>query len=275
MKAGLFSILLCAGVAQGYWFHDITPRSYHKGEILDIHAGQLFSQKSAYPFDFYKLAWCPNTKGVEWDPDSVGKAIRDVELVESPYQYEFGDTEKFISCQKKVTATQRSQFSTMIQHGFRYHLYLDDLPSVTIMNDEETGFSYPDYQEGIPIGEYNPVTKELIIYNHLVITVKTHFAGGTNGQRIVGFEVEPRSVHKDSFDRIEKEWDVDLPKAILTDKEEIIFSYSVYTVVSISNDFSFNSNLLGLIRTTNQQNGHIEWITTGKWATAKSITSRL
>ena len=37
---------------------------------------------------------------------------------------------------------------------------------------------------------------EIMIYNHLVITVRAHWEAGTDKQRIVGFEVEPRSIAK-------------------------------------------------------------------------------
>ena len=33
-----------------------------------------------------------------------------------------------------------------------------------------------------------------MIYNHLYITVRTHWEAGSDNQRIVGFEVEPRSI---------------------------------------------------------------------------------
>ena len=36
-----------------------------------------------------------------------------------------------------------------------------------------------------------------MIYNHLVMTIKTHWEAGTDNQRIVGFEVEPRSIAYD------------------------------------------------------------------------------
>ena len=38
-----------------------------------------------------------------------------------------------------------------------------------------------------------------MIYNHLAMTVYTHWEGGSNSkQRIVGFEIEPQSIHYDA-----------------------------------------------------------------------------
>ena len=57
---------------------------------------------------------------------------------------------------------------------------------------DEHGSLVPDYDDGIPVGKYNKETRELMIYNHLQITVKIHKANN-NEKRIVGFEVHPMS----------------------------------------------------------------------------------
>ena len=59
------------------------------------------------------------------------------------------------------------QFSFFAQHGYRYKLYLDDLPSATMDKNLETGELVPDYMDGIPVGEYDRETGNLMIYNHL------------------------------------------------------------------------------------------------------------
>ena len=84
-----FLLPLVCGVVNASFFGHLSPASYRAGDILDVHAGQLVSPRTAYPFDFYKLAWCPSTKGHEWDPDTVGQSIRDVEKVESPFSVSF------------------------------------------------------------------------------------------------------------------------------------------------------------------------------------------
>ena len=64
----------------------MTPRTFENGEILDIHVGQLWNDKSALPFDFYKLHWCPNRKGDGYDPNTIGVSLRDTKIIESPYE---------------------------------------------------------------------------------------------------------------------------------------------------------------------------------------------
>ena len=103
-----------------------------------------------------------------------------------------------ISCRKKITFEQVSQFRTYIEYKYRYKLYLDGIPSAVIVRNEETGIMEPDYKQGIPVGYYDAGKDEHYIYNHLDIRVRTHSVEGDKDQRrIVGFEVYPKSVKLD------------------------------------------------------------------------------
>lgn len=51
-----------------FFFQDMKPKAYRKNEMLDIHVGQLWNDRSALPFDYYKLHWCKSTKGHDYDP---------------------------------------------------------------------------------------------------------------------------------------------------------------------------------------------------------------
>ena len=154
------------------------------------------------------------------------------------FQYIFGHDEDLkVVCNQKMNPTQISQFSTMIQHGFRYKLYLDDLPSATMLRTPD-GELVPDYQDGIPIGIYDRKNHQVIIYNHLIITVKTHFAVGSQEQRIVGFEVEPRSVDPASYSFLTRSYDPSLQKQIMSSDQEISFSVSIKTVNDKSTEWA-------------------------------------
>jgi hypothetical protein len=90
----------------------------------------------------------------------------------------------------------------MVRHNYSYKLYIDDLPSATVNHDGRTGkplfVNEPDilFSSGIPIGVYSSVLDQVVIFNHLSITILTHST--IEGQeRIVGFEVEPMSLAED------------------------------------------------------------------------------
>jgi len=70
---------------------------------------------------------------------------------------------------------------------------LDDLPSASILRDKENKELPADYFHGIPIGQYDKVRREVILYNHWDIIVIVHDTMEGH-HRIVGFEVEPYSI---------------------------------------------------------------------------------
>ena len=162
-------IALLAMAAQAFFIPHAYPKHYSKGTTLPIKVGQLFSKRTSTPFDYYKLEWCPSLAGHEYDPKSVGVTMRDTLISESPYEYIFGLEKQFNSTcgARNMSNTQVQQFSFFAQHGYRYKLYLDDLPSATMDKNPETGELVPDYMDGIPVGEYDRETGNLMIYNHL------------------------------------------------------------------------------------------------------------
>ena len=117
----------------------------------------------------------------------------------------------------------------MIQHGFRYKLYLDDLPgSITTRNIDLEPVQ--DYQEGVKIGTYNSTTRNITIANHLVFTIRAHNAEGSNEQRIVGFDVEARSIAEGYHDKVMRKYDNRIPTQVLVPGEPVTFSYSIFTI---------------------------------------------
>lgn len=85
----------------------------------------------------------------------------------------------------------------MIYERYRYQLFIDELPNATMEINEETGELEPNYKEGNLIGKhtYSKILgSDYILYNHLSITVKTHEVTAGDELRIVGFEVEPKSI---------------------------------------------------------------------------------
>ena len=65
------------------------------------------------------------------------------------------------------------------------------MPSATILRATD-GSEHVDYDDGIPLG-YIMSNGEFAIYNHWYITVRLQYLEDSKSNRIVGFEVEPRS----------------------------------------------------------------------------------
>jgi hypothetical protein len=119
----------------------------------------------------------------------------------------------------------------MMQHKFGYTLYLDNLPSATILRDNEDKELTPDYGKGIPIGQFEGLGK-IVLNNHLDITVVVHDTYEGH-HRIVGFEVEPFSLAEDQH-RLANDPKSSTGPLYLEAGKEFQFSYRIISRVSIS-----------------------------------------
>jgi hypothetical protein len=84
----------------------------------------------------------------------------------------------------------------MAMHDYEYRLYIDDLPSATLVPTND-GTKKVDYFEGIPIGLYVESSDKLYLFNHLNITIYAHDTIEGH-ERIVGFEVQPMSIAEEN-----------------------------------------------------------------------------
>lgn len=190
--------------------------------------GQLFSEHSSFTFDFYMLNWCSNSNGYGYDPAKYGTTLTGTPTHESPYSHKFGMDNSVMVCKKTFTRAQMEQFSFMIQHDYRYELYLDSLPSAVILRDSNNQELQPDYSKGIPIGQFHGLDK-IMIYNHLDITVQVHDTLEGH-HRIVGFEVEPYSMAEDQHRSSNHPKSSSGPMYLTAgDNQEVTFSYNIIT----------------------------------------------
>ena len=132
--------------------------------------------------------------GVGYKKEHYGTTLTGSPTHETSYQYKFGVERNLIACMKTLTHGEKEQFSFFIQHNYRYTLFLDDLPSATLIRDKSK--TSIDYFEGIPIGRFEHDASgypKIIIYNHLEINV---IIQNTNhgSHIIVVFEGDPFSI---------------------------------------------------------------------------------
>ena len=86
----------------------------------------------------------------------------------------------------------------MAEMNYNYKLMIDDLPSATVYKKASNTTNsdiHPEiqYDSGIPVARkivkpHGPITGEITVMNHLVLTVETHTTD-SGAIRIVGFEV--------------------------------------------------------------------------------------
>ena len=117
---------------------------------------------------------------------------------ETMFEYQFDLSKDYwLTCIKKLSAMDVNQFKFFIDHDYKYTLYLDDLPSAVGLRDKYNMELPVNYFEGIPVGFYqeDEITglRTYALYNHFDITVIINHTV-ENHQRVVGFEVEPKSI---------------------------------------------------------------------------------
>ena len=57
------------------------------------------------------------------------------------------------ACEKILTDSQIENFKDVIKYRYHYRLFVDDLPSATILRDPENGDVHTDYFSGVPVGK--------------------------------------------------------------------------------------------------------------------------
>jgi len=132
------AIMLFASESGAFTMPGIVSKNYAPDETLDIQVGPLESRKTNLPFHFYALKWCNNTKSDIFDEEVVGMAVEGDLLIASPLDYQFGRHKKgIIPCEKTYTEADISEFSFFMQHNYHYKMYLDGLPSATILRGDD------------------------------------------------------------------------------------------------------------------------------------------
>ena len=153
-------------------------------------------------------------------------------------QYRVGtDKLNVKSCYRNLSEFQMENFKDSILKNYKYRLFIDNLPSATIVRHPETGEVHTDYFSGIPVGKLIYVVDlgvfKYILYNHWNLVVKTSQVENSLHQRIVGFEVEPRSYAQGQ----KIEWDIEEHKPLYLDElqlkdkkdQQFGFTYSIIT----------------------------------------------
>ena len=105
--------------------------------MIDIMVGPLFSEKQSFLFDYYSLDWCASQWGPSFDPALRGVTLTGSPQKHSPFDHKFGYDRNIQMCKKTYTNQEVQAFSAKIQLGYHYRLYLDDLPSASILRDKQ------------------------------------------------------------------------------------------------------------------------------------------
>ncbi|XP_062506786.1 transmembrane 9 superfamily member 4-like [Corticium candelabrum] len=235
----LCACLLCQ--CSAFYLPGVAPVEYKRGEELEIKAVKMTSVKTQLPYDYYSLPFCKPAKGIHYKSENLGEVLRGDRIVSTPYKVHVLKDEKchalcFSGGPLKFNPHQSSSFHNRISKDYAIHMLLDNLPVATKIPSVDDP-AIVQFDDGFRLGFMHD--GKAYVNNHLDFTIRYHQEGETSddGVRIVGFEVNARSIQ---YDSMKSETECTIPemtksKPLLIEKEkesQVWFTFGVQWVHS-------------------------------------------
>lgn len=245
----LFIFYYCLLIfSQCFYLPGVKPHEYAFGESVKVKVNKLDSILTQLPYDYYALPFCKPEGGIKKDAENLGEILTGEAIENSAYKVEMKEPKDCVAlCHKTYSRKDLYHFATKIDEKYRVNLIVDNLPSAqkfkTIISDGDKEKEDFIYEKGYPLGYVanSGGHKLTMVNNHIDLVILYHDDDRYEGGRIVGFEVQPRSIYH-KYD--ETTWDSKRPEAnslsctnneevlkiadpTIPDKLDIIWSYSV------------------------------------------------
>lgn len=214
-----------------------APKEYKMGDKVDLKVSKLTSDVYQVPYEYYYLSFCPSTTGAtkanQMD-ESLGQILLGDAVVDTPYTLKMKTDETCkVVCRRDISAEEFERFAYLIDGSYVINWLVDSLPAATkgSQSEEDDSIVSESWFEGFPIGYKSG--EKYFINNHASFVIKYHATDSTSGYRIVGVDVEPKSVSIDaSYEDPAKAFCDDsigfsTPMEITADSPSILFTYSV------------------------------------------------
>jgi transmembrane 9 superfamily protein 2/4 len=178
----------------GFYVPGVQPKNFQEGEAIDLKVNALTSTHTQIPRDYYRLPFCLPEGGPKMASENLGEFLTGNKIQNSPYTI---NMLKEMYCQKLcqiiLDKADAARLRLHIKYDYHNNWIIDNLPSAAIMT-LQNGEHRKRYAGGFPIGFMDADKKQPYIYNHVNIHIDYH-PMGNEGYRVVGFAVEPFSVH--------------------------------------------------------------------------------
>jgi transmembrane 9 superfamily protein 2/4 len=186
-----------------FYIPGIQPHSFQPGEDVPLKVNALTSTHTQIPRDYYRLPFCRPEKGVKMASENLGEFLTGNKIQNSPYQIQML-TETYCKklCQVNLQKVEAAKLRLHIKYGYHNNWIIDNMPSAAIGIGQK-GEEKKRYAGGFPIGFLAPDNELPYIYNHVNIHVMYYPV--EDGNRVIGFAVEPLSVKHEFEDKYE--WD--------------------------------------------------------------------
>jgi len=183
------------GLSEAFYLPGFAPREYHETDGIEMKVNKMTSSKTQLPYSYYKLPYCQPAKITE-AVENLGETLMGDLVENSPYDIKIlvNDTCRVL-CKKALPDEDKNTFRSMIEDEYTVNWMVDNLPAATRYRapggaGHTNTFTYAD---GFLVGVEQQ--GRYFLHNHVLLDLQYHMNPELyEGIRIVGFEVEPRSM---------------------------------------------------------------------------------
>ncbi|XP_011297904.1 transmembrane 9 superfamily member 4 [Fopius arisanus] len=189
----VLSLLL--SLTHGFYVPGVAPVEFKRSQKIDVKAVKMTSTHTQLPYEYYSLPFClPKNGTFVYKSENLGEVLRGDRIVTTSYEVAMGEN---IPCRLLChspknpmtwTEDESKRVIERIKHEYTVHLLIDNLPAATKkIHKDDSVIVYHGYRLGEVLGD------QVYINNYLKLKLSYH-KHGENEFRVVGFEVEARSV---------------------------------------------------------------------------------
>lgn len=194
--SAIFVIISLLIETNGFYVPGVAPVEFKKGQKIDVKAVKMTSTHTQLPYEYYSVPFCiPKNGTFIYKSENLGEVLRGDRIVNTPYEVLMAYD---ISCRLLChgpsnlmtwNEEESQRVIERIQHDYTVHLLIDNLPAATkkVHKDTNNVIVYHGYRLG------GIMNDQYYINNYLKLKLSYH-RYGENEFRVVGFEVEARSV---------------------------------------------------------------------------------
>ncbi|OAD54014.1 Transmembrane 9 superfamily member 4, partial [Eufriesea mexicana] len=194
-SSAIFVIISLLIETNGFYVPGVAPVEFKKGQKIDVKAVKMTSTHTQLPYGYYSVPFCRPKNGTIYKSENLGEVLRGDRIVNTPYEVLMAED---ITCRllchgpsNLITWNEEESLRVIerIQHDYTVHLLIDNLPAATkkVHKDTNNVIVYHGYRLG------GIMNDQYYINNYLKLKLSYH-KYGENEFRVVGFEVEARSV---------------------------------------------------------------------------------
>jgi len=191
----VFYLVACPPSTRAFYVPGVAPIDFSKGDNVEVKAVKLTSVKAQLPYEYYSLPFCKPSDGIHYKTENLGEVLRGDRIVNTPYKVQMAkDNNCEVLCggpDNKLTLDKKESnlLIQRIKQEYTVHLITDNLPCATKFELLETG--EVQYEHGYKLGFVKD--GKAYLNNHLRLVLKYHTEDEVT-YRVVGFEVEPKSI---------------------------------------------------------------------------------